>query len=92
MYSRISSRSPLCCGEVIVDSRVTSSTARTWVNFFTSRGQRLYGFCALNSPNSLGSIWFALPEGEIPPSYVYIVMHDRQTNTKYKSNLADTTL
>ncbi|HYI64281.1 MAG TPA: hypothetical protein VEW71_05280 [Allosphingosinicella sp.] len=69
-----------------------ANSSRTWVDFFTSRGQRIYGFCALNSPNSLGSIWFALPEGQIPPSYVYIEMHDRQTNTKYKSNLADTTL
>jgi hypothetical protein len=33
-----------------------------------------------------------LEEGVIPPSYVYIELNDRQTNTKYKSNLADTTL
>ena len=26
----------------------------------------------------------------VPPSYIYIEMNDRQTNTKYKSNLADT--
>jgi len=69
-----------------------ANSSRTWVDFFTSRGQRLYGFCALGSPNNLGSIWFALPEGQIPPSYVYIELNDRQTNTKYKSNLADTTL
>jgi len=69
-----------------------ANSSRTWVDFFTSRGQRLYGFCALGSPNDLGSIWFALPEGQVPPSYVYIEMNDRQTNTKYKSNLADTTL
>ena len=31
-------------------------------------------------------------EGTIPPSYVYIVITDRQTNKTYKSNLADTTL
>ena len=69
-----------------------TNSSRTWVDFFTSRGQRIYGFCALGSPDNLGSIWFALPEGQIPPSYVYIEMHDRQTNTKYRSNLADTTL
>ena len=40
----------------------------------------------------MGSIWFATPEGTIPPSYVYIEIMDRQTNTKYRSNLADTTL
>lgn len=68
-----------------------ANSSRSWVDFFTSRGQRLYGFCALGSPNNLGGIWFALPEGQIPPSYVYIEINDRQTNTKYRSNLADTT-
>jgi len=27
----------------------------------------------------------------VPPSWVYIELNDRQTNTKYKSNLAETT-
>jgi hypothetical protein len=70
-----------------------SNASRTWVDFFQNRsGQRIYGFCALGRPQDLGSIWFALPEGQIPPSYVYIEITDRQTNTKYRSNLADTTL
>ncbi|HYE27431.1 MAG TPA: hypothetical protein VEA61_04265 [Allosphingosinicella sp.] len=69
-----------------------TNSSRSWVDFFDSRGKRLYGFCALGSPTDLGKIWFATEEGTIPPSYVYIVIHDRQTNTKYKSNLADTTL
>ena len=69
-----------------------TNASRTWVDFFRQNGSRIYGFCALGSPNDLGSIWFALPECEIPPSYVYIELNDRQTNTKYRSNLADTTL
>ena len=69
-----------------------TNSSRTWVDFFDSRGKRLYGFCALGKPVDLGSIWFALEQGVVPPSYVYIEMTDRQTNTKYKSNLADTTL
>ncbi len=68
------------------------NSSRTWVDFFNSRGQRLYGFCALGSPNDLGSIWFALPEGQVPPSYIYIELNDRQTNTRYRSNLADTVI
>jgi hypothetical protein len=68
------------------------NSSRTWVDFFDSRGKRLYGFCALGKPADLGSIWFALEDGVIPPSYIYIEMNDRQTGTKYKSNLADTTL
>ena len=68
-----------------------SNAARTWVDFFDKSGNRLYGFCALGSPNDLGSIWFALPEGQVPPSWIYIEMRDRETNTIYRSNLAETT-
>jgi hypothetical protein len=70
-----------------------ANSSRTWVDFFENRtDRRIYGFCALGSPNDLGSIWFATPEGTVPPSYIYIVIHDRQTDTRYRSNLADTTL
>ena len=69
-----------------------TKAARTWVDFFDQSGTRLYGFCALGKPGDLGSIWFGLEDGKIPPSYVYIEMTDRKTNTKYKSNLADTLL
>ena len=68
-----------------------TKASRTWVDFYDQGGKRLNGFCALSKPSELGSIWFALEEGVIPPSYVYIEMTDRQTNTRYKSNLADTT-
>jgi hypothetical protein len=69
-----------------------TNASRTWVDFFDLNGKRLYGFCALSKPDDLGKLWFAMEEGVIPPSYVYIELNDRQTNTKYKSNLADTTL
>lgn len=68
-----------------------SKASRTWVDIFDQRGSRLYGFCALGKPEDLSGIWFSLEDGVVPPSYVYIEMTDRQTNTKYKSNLADTT-
>lgn len=69
-----------------------TKASRTWVDIFDQRGKRLYGFCALTKPDDLTGIWFALESGITPPSYVYIEMTDRQTNTKYKSNLADTAL
>jgi hypothetical protein len=69
-----------------------TKSSRSWVDFYDSRGKRLYGFCALGKASDLGQIWFASEEGTIPPSYVYIEITDRQTNAKYKSNLADTTL
>ena len=67
-----------------------ANSSRTWVDFFDQSGKRLYGFCALRKANDLSGIWFALEEGVVPPSWVYIELNDRQTNTKYKSNLADT--
>lgn len=70
-----------------------TNSSRTWVDFHDGRtNRRLYGFCALGSPTSLGSIWFALEEGVLPPSYVYIEFNDRQTNTRLRSNLADTVM
>jgi hypothetical protein len=70
-----------------------ASSSRSWVDFFNGRTRsRIYGFCALGSPANLNQIWFALPEGEIPPSYIYIEIKDRQTNTTYRSNLADTVM
>lgn len=71
---------------------LNTNASRTWVDFFDAAGHRIYGFCALSKPADLGKIWIAYEEGTIPPSYVYIELNDRQTNTKYKSNLADTTL
>ena len=68
-----------------------TKASRTWVDIYDQSGKRLYGFCALGKPDDLSGIWFALEEGVVPPSWVYIEMTDRQTNTKYKSNLADTT-
>ena len=67
-----------------------TKAARTWVDFYDQSGKRLNGFCALGKPADLSSIWFALEEGTVPPSWVYIELTDRQTNTKYKSNLAET--
>jgi hypothetical protein len=69
-----------------------AKAARTWVDVYDQRGTRLYGFCALANHDGLGQLWFALEEDTLPPSWVYIEMTDRKTNTKYKSNLAETTL
>jgi hypothetical protein len=68
------------------------NAARTWVDIYDYHGTRLYGFCALGHASDLGSIWFSLEDGVLPPSYIYIELNDRQTNTKYKSNLADTVM
>lgn len=68
------------------------NASRTWVDIYDQSGKRLNGFCALAKPGDLGRIWFQLDQEEVPPSWVYIEMTDRKTNTKYKSNLAETTM
>lgn len=73
------------CGE-------NKNSARTWVDVYEQNGKRLNGFCAFSKPEDLGKIWFSLDNGAVPPSWIYIEMHDRKTGTKYKSNLAETTL
>jgi hypothetical protein len=67
-----------------------TNSSRSWVDVFDSRGKRIYGFCAFNKASDLNKIWFAVERDVVPPSYVYIEINDRETNTKYKSNLADT--
>jgi hypothetical protein len=69
-----------------------TNSSRSWVDIFDQRGKRLYGFCNFRNHDDLDQIWFAMPEGDLPPSWIYIEINDRQTNTKYKSNLAETTL
>jgi hypothetical protein len=68
-----------------------TKASRTWVDVYDQSGKRLNGFCALGKREDLGRIWFALGQDELPPSWIYIELTDRQTNTKYKSNLAETT-
>jgi hypothetical protein len=68
-----------------------TKASRTWVDLYDQSGKRLYGFCALSGPKDLNQLYFAIEDGVVPPSWIYIEMTDRQTNTKYKSNLAETT-
>lgn len=69
-----------------------TNASRTWVDIYDQRGTRLNSFCALKKPADLDQIWFGMPADKVPPSYVFIEMTDRKTNTKYKSNLAETVL
>lgn len=68
-----------------------TKSSRTWVDIYDQTKKRLYGFCALSNHDGLGRLWFALERDVLPPSWIYIEINDRKTNTKYKSNLAETT-
>ncbi len=67
-----------------------AKASRTWVDLYAQDGKRLNGFCALGKSSDLNGIWFALETDVVPPSWVYVELTDRSDNTKYKSNLADT--
>ena len=69
---------------------LNKNSSRTWVDFFSADGTRLYGFCALGKAQDLGTIWFASERGTPAPASVYIEIMDRQTGIKYRSNLAPT--
>jgi hypothetical protein len=66
--------------------------SRTWVDLYEQGGRRLNGFCAIGDRAGLSRLWFAVESGTIPPSWIYIEMIDRKTNTKLKSNLAESTM
>lgn len=69
-----------------------TKASRTCVDIYEQSGKRLNGFCALGKASDLNQIWFALDQSILPPSWIYIELTDRKTNTKYKSNLAETSL
>jgi hypothetical protein len=68
---------------------LNDTPSRTWVDIYDQNSNRIYGFCALNSPYGLTQIWFAEPVGTPPPAGVYVVLTDRSTTpyTTYTSNL-----
>ena len=61
--------------------------SRSWVEIYNGvNNSRIYGFCALGTPNNLTQIWFAEPEGTAPPASVYIEVQDRSNGNHYRSN------
>ena len=68
---------------------LNTNSARSWVHIYDNLGNRLYGFCALDSSDGLDSMWFALPANVPPPEAVYIEIEDREPacDNTYTSNL-----
>lgn len=68
-----------------------TNASRTWVDILDAvNDARLYGFCALGSPNDLTHLWFATPPDKVP-ARVYVQLQDRRANVVRKSNVVDTT-
>ena len=63
------------------------AASRTWVDIYNAiTNQHLNGFCALSAPVQLERLWFATPP-TLKPKRVYIIMTDRLTKKKLKSNI-----
>ena len=68
---------------------LNAQASRTLIEIYTASNERIYGFAALRSGADLDRLWFAVRKGAQAPAQVYIVVHDRQLNRFYKSNLVD---
>lgn len=66
---------------------VNTKSSRTWVDVYDKADKRLNGFCGVLTADGLGDLWFTLPEGDAPPSQVFVIITDRQSKAEYKSNL-----
>lgn len=62
-----------------------NNSSRSWVDIFAEKGSRIYGFCTLKAAEELNKMSFQMPKGKTPKA-VYIVITDRKTGKKYKSN------
>jgi hypothetical protein len=66
---------------------LNTNASQSWVDIYDgTTNARIYGFCALSSPDELNDIWFAVPRWTQPPPSVYITITDRRANVVYTSN------
>ena len=66
---------------------LNNNASRTWARIYDNNDRYIYGFCALSSSDALNNMWFAIKSGDPVPSSVYVVLHDRECETQYISNL-----
>lgn len=63
------------------------NASRTWVEISDAKSKkRLYGYCALTSPNGLEHLSFSIAKGVRPPAAVRVELLDRKTGKSYLSN------
>ena len=80
LFVRTSSLPP--CGK-------NPNASRTWLNFYSAGGHRIYGHCVIDGTQQLASIGFGIPKGTKPPKKIYIEFVDRLTGTVVRSNTID---
>ena len=65
---------------------LNTNASRSWIDIYDLRGKRLNGFCAIQSSDGLGNLWFALPTAQAPVESVYVVIRDRRLNKELRSD------
>lgn len=66
----------------------STDAARTWVTIFDNNDDHIFGFCAYDEAEDLGSLRFSVPNTDTLPDSVYVVLNDRECELLYTSNLA----
>lgn len=67
---------------------INTSASRTWVDIWNAdTNTRIYGFCALDAPESLALIWYAAAPGGPRAVRVYVTLWDRLLNVTVQSNV-----
>lgn len=61
-----------------------TNSSRTWIDIISEKGKRIYGYCAIKSPDELSNLIFLVPRNQIPDK-VYIVIYDRRLKKRSKS-------
>ena len=56
---------------------LNTNAARSWAWIVDQDDNYVYGFCALSSAEDLDGLWFAVPDGDLPPAGVRVLIWDR---------------
>jgi len=70
---------------------LNTASSRTWVDIYDQDDQRVYGFCALGSPENLNNLWFDAAMVSDTTTAVRVVLNDRLCDREYRSNLVPIT-
>ena len=70
---------------------INTNSSRTWVDIFDQDDNRMYGFCALGTPDNLSDLWFDAAMADPGMTAVRVKFNDRLCEREYPSNLVAVT-
>jgi hypothetical protein len=66
---------------------LNSNSSRTWLEIYDDTDRYLYGYCALEFPDSMSSLSFYIANSSTPPNGFSIELNDRECDIQYTSNV-----